>query len=111
MRVLFGFPGWGWKMYGLASFSSGHMWFIGFSKQLPTASDDTTAQDLSKCPQCSGEADNGHDRDYPPTAYLCSKCNTTADKRREEGERATQAATALIGAFAGIGAGRKARKR
>ena len=35
MRVLFGFPGWGWKMYGLASFRSGSMWFIGFSKQLP----------------------------------------------------------------------------
>jgi hypothetical protein len=36
---------------------------------------------------------------------------STADRRREEGERATQAATALAGAFAGLGAGRKARKR
>jgi hypothetical protein len=35
---------------------------------------------------------------------------STADRRREEGERATQAATALAGAFAGLGAGRKARK-
>ncbi|MHB1052110.1 MAG: helix-turn-helix domain-containing protein [Thiobacillus sp.] len=35
---------------------------------------------------------------------------STEDRRREEGERATQAATALAGAFAGLGAGRKARK-
>ena len=35
---------------------------------------------------------------------------STADRRREEGERATQAASALAGAFAGLGAGRKARK-
>jgi hypothetical protein len=33
-----------------------------------------------------------------------------ADRRRDEGERATQAAIALAGAFAGLGAGRKARK-
>lgn len=35
---------------------------------------------------------------------------STADRRREEGERATQAVTALAGAFAGLGAGRKARR-
>lgn len=35
---------------------------------------------------------------------------STAERRREEGERATQAATALAGAFAGLGAGRKARR-
>jgi len=35
---------------------------------------------------------------------------STTDRRREEGKRATQVATALAGAFAGIGAGRKARK-
>lgn len=35
---------------------------------------------------------------------------STADRRREEGARATQAATALTGAFAGLGVGRKARK-
>jgi len=34
---------------------------------------------------------------------------STADRRIEEGERATQAVTALAGAFAGIGAGRKTR--
>lgn len=36
--------------------------------------------------------------------------NNTADRRRDEGKRATQAAAALAGAFAGIGAGRRARK-
>lgn len=35
---------------------------------------------------------------------------SAADRRREEGERATQAVTALAGAFAGLGAGRKSRK-
>ena len=35
MKLLWGFPGWGWRMYGLASFKAGRMWFIGFSKQLP----------------------------------------------------------------------------
>jgi hypothetical protein len=35
---------------------------------------------------------------------------STASRRREEGERATQAVSALAGAFAGLGAGRKARK-
>lgn len=32
------------------------------------------------------------------------------DRRREEGERATQAVTALKGAFTGLGAGRKSRR-
>ena len=45
MRVLLGFPGWGWKMYGLASFRSGGMWFIGFSKQLPKVGADKTVPD------------------------------------------------------------------
>ena len=35
---------------------------------------------------------------------------STLERRREEGERATQAATALAGAFAGLGVGRKTRK-
>ena len=35
MRLLFGYPGWGWRMYGLASFKEGRMWFVGFSKQIP----------------------------------------------------------------------------
>ncbi|MCW8827592.1 MAG: helix-turn-helix domain containing protein [Gammaproteobacteria bacterium] len=35
---------------------------------------------------------------------------STPDRRREEGERTTQAVTALAGAFAGLGAGRKSRK-
>jgi hypothetical protein len=42
-------------------------------------------------------------------AYRALATNN-ADRRREEGERATQAATALAGAFAGLGAGRKIRK-
>lgn len=72
MKLLFGFPGWGWKMYGLASFRSRHMWFIGFSKQLQVVVE--VEPDIDKCPRCGGEADNGHDRCVPPTAYLCSKC-------------------------------------
>ena len=49
------------------------------------------------------------DRDALQAAYQTLAASTT-DRRREEGERATQAATALAGAFAGIGAGRKDRK-
>ena len=30
--------------------------------------------DLSKCPECGGEADNGHDRCDPPNVYHCTKC-------------------------------------
>jgi hypothetical protein len=30
--------------------------------------------DLSRCPQCNGPADNGHDRSIPPSPYLCTKC-------------------------------------
>lgn len=29
---------------------------------------------ISKCPQCGGEADNGHDRCLPPNPYVCTKC-------------------------------------
>jgi hypothetical protein len=49
------------------------------------------------------------DLDALQSAYQALSAST-ADRRREEGERATQAATALAGAFAGLGAGRKARK-
>lgn len=31
-------------------------------------------EDLSKCPQCGGEADRGIDPCIPPSAYMCSKC-------------------------------------
>ena len=27
------------------------------------------------CPKCGGEADNGQDREFPPNAYVCSKCD------------------------------------
>ncbi len=30
--------------------------------------------DLSKCPNCGGPADNGHDRCLPPNPYYCTKC-------------------------------------
>lgn len=49
------------------------------------------------------------DLDALQSAYQALSAST-ADRRREEGERATQAATALAGAFAGLGAGRKAQK-
>lgn len=35
---------------------------------------------LSKCPLCGGVADNGHDREYPPNPYVCTKCEEV-DKR------------------------------
>ena len=49
------------------------------------------------------------DLDALQAAYQ-ALATSTANRRREEGERATQAATALAGAFADLGAGRKARK-
>lgn len=33
-----------------------------------------TETDLSRCPQCNGPADNGFDRSFPPSPYLCTKC-------------------------------------
>lgn len=30
--------------------------------------------DLARCPNCGGPADNGHDREVPPNPYWCSKC-------------------------------------
>ena len=57
--------------------------------------------DLLKDPQL--------DLDALQSAYQALSAST-AGRRREEGERATQAATALAGAFADLGAGRKARK-
>lgn len=60
-----------------------------------------TLLDLLKAPQI--------DLDALQAAYQALAASA-ADRRRKEGERATQAATALAGAFAGLGAGRKARK-
>ncbi|MDP2760730.1 MAG: helix-turn-helix domain-containing protein [Sideroxyarcus sp.] len=65
---------------------------------LPTGN---TVLDLLKTPQI--------DHDALQAGYRALAAST-ADRRREEGERATLAATALAGAFAGLGAGRKARK-
>lgn len=30
--------------------------------------------DISKCPGCGGDPDNGHDRCDPPSPYYCTKC-------------------------------------
>lgn len=32
-------------------------------------------RDLTKCPSCGGPADNGHDREFPPNVYACTKCS------------------------------------
>ena len=31
--------------------------------------------DITKCPNCGGPADNGHDRELPPNPYWCTKCD------------------------------------
>ena len=31
-------------------------------------------KNLTVCPRCGGDADNGFDREIPPNAYLCTKC-------------------------------------
>lgn len=40
---------------------------------------DKSEPDISKCPRCGGEADNGHDRCYPPNPYNCTKCESTGE--------------------------------
>ena len=65
---------------------------------LPTGN---TVLDLLKAPRI--------DLDALQAACQALAASTPA-RRREEGERATQAVTALAGAFAGLGAGRKARR-
>lgn len=44
-------------------------------EERPDLSTDEERPDLSKCPSCGGPADNGHDREYPPNVYACSKCS------------------------------------
>jgi len=36
--------------------------------------------DLSRCPRCGGDADQGHDRCYPPNPYVCSKCQKKSEE-------------------------------
>jgi len=60
-----------------------------------------TVLDLLKAPQIDLEA---------LRAAYHALVASTANRRREEGVRTTRAVTALAGAFAGLGAGRKARK-
>ena len=57
------------------------------------------ADDLSKCPRCGGDADNGHDRCYPPTAYLCGKCSElhNVKSNRRDGIAGTSELTAGLG--------------
>ncbi len=43
--------------------------------------------DLSKCPNCGGEADNGHDRCVPPNPYYCTKCEAMPDDNGDKNER------------------------
>lgn len=42
-------------------------------------------EDLSKCPQCGGNADRGIDNCIPPSAYMCSTCcaQEDADKAKQ----------------------------
>lgn len=39
---------------------------------------DTPVTPALKCPKCGGEADNGHDREYPPNPYYCTQCTRDA---------------------------------
>jgi len=36
-------------------------------------------QDITKCHNCGGLADNGHDRCYPFNPYYCTKCQAPED--------------------------------
>jgi hypothetical protein len=38
------------------------------------ATDGDWYDDLSRCSNCGGVADNGHDRCDPPSAYFCKRC-------------------------------------
>ncbi len=38
---------------------------------------------LSTCPGCGGDADNGHDRCVPPSPYYCSQCYPPRGKMEE----------------------------
>jgi hypothetical protein len=78
MRVLFGFPGWGWKMYGLASFRSGSMWFVGFSKQLPRVG--------------AGEAAGVSIDDSGVALWRCTKCGRVGTVGRCCGEETREPA-------------------
>ncbi len=39
---------------------------------------------LSTCPGCGGDADNGHDRCVPPSPYYCTKCDNPPIRKVEE---------------------------
>ena len=44
----------------------------------PTCEGQVLKPDVTKCPVCGGSADNGHDREYPPNPYVCTKCESGA---------------------------------
>ena len=50
------------------------MWFADEITALRAALAQQVEPDLSRCPQCNGPADNGFDRSFPPSPYLCKKC-------------------------------------
>jgi len=33
MKIVWKYPGWGWRMYGLLNITKRPYWFIGFSRQ------------------------------------------------------------------------------
>ena len=37
-------------------------------------------QDLDTCPGCGGVADNGHDREFPPNPYYCTRCTEQTEQ-------------------------------
>jgi hypothetical protein len=88
------------QLYGAAQSWQGHPPLTGrwLYALLPAGN---TVLDILKASQI--------DLNVLKTAYQALAAST-AVRRHQEGERATQAATALAGAFAGLGAGRKARK-
>ncbi len=42
--------------------------------------------DLTKCPRCGGEADNGFDRCFPPNPYMCIKCTEELEVKQVDDE-------------------------
>lgn len=43
----------------------------------------TETFDLSRCPRCGGDADQGHDRCIPPNPYVCSKCQKKSEDAQD----------------------------
>ena len=54
--------------------------YIPAMRVLREALDKQAEQDLDTCPGCGGVADNGHDREFPPNPYYCTKCTEQAEQ-------------------------------